>query len=43
MRDNLGALAERWKALRMDSGSGLKLSRAQGRWRKPMTVRKITM
>ena len=42
VKDNLGALAERWKTLRLDGGVGLRLSRGLGRARKPVSVRKIT-
>lgn len=42
VKDNLGILAERWKAVKLEGGAGLRLSRMAGRWRKPLALRKIT-
>ena len=39
----MGTLADRWKALKLGDGQGLLLGRHAGRWRKPVSVRKITM
>lgn len=40
-RDTLGALAERWKVLRL--GEGLRLSRHAAHCRRPISLRKVTM
>ncbi|KAK9805765.1 hypothetical protein WJX73_007272 [Symbiochloris irregularis] len=43
VRDTLGALSERWKALGLSGTQSCRLSRHAGQRRRPITVRRITM
>lgn len=43
VRDTLGALSERWKALGLSGTQSCRLSRHAGQRRRPVSVRRITM